>query len=111
MCTKRADVINSEKRQKQKRETIFRRSLVLYPKWESNPHSFRNTSLSRARLPVPPFGQMGTTKVIESRWFLAYSPHFSQRATSGCEFFIAEADIVESSASLFSSHTFREVKS
>jgi hypothetical protein len=35
-----------------------------YPKWESNPHSLRNTSLSRARLPVPPFGQMGTTKVM-----------------------------------------------
>ena len=36
---------------------------LLYPKWESNPHSLRNTSLSRARLPVPPFGQMGDAKV------------------------------------------------
>ena len=30
---------------------------LLYPEWESNPHSLRNTSLSRARLPVPPSGQ------------------------------------------------------
>ena len=36
---------------------------LLYPKWESNPHSLRNTSLSRARLPIPPFGQMGDAKV------------------------------------------------
>jgi hypothetical protein len=26
-----------------------------YRKWESNPHTFRYTILSRARLPVPPF--------------------------------------------------------
>ncbi len=36
---------------------------LLYPKWESNPHSLRNTSLSRARLPIPPFGQIGEAKV------------------------------------------------
>ena len=27
---------------------------LLCQRWESNPHSVRNTSLSRARLPVPP---------------------------------------------------------
>ena len=32
----------------------FRRSLSLYPEWESNPHARRHTILSRARLPIPP---------------------------------------------------------
>ena len=32
----------------------FRRSLSLYPEWESNPHARGHTILSRARLPIPP---------------------------------------------------------
>ena len=31
----------------------------MYPGWESNPHSLRNASLSRARLPIPPPGHLG----------------------------------------------------
>ena len=28
------------------------------PRWESNPHPLRDTILSRARIPIPPLGQM-----------------------------------------------------
>src|SRR5699024_2631308 len=30
------------------------------PKWDSNPHTVRYPILSRARLPIPPFGPGGT---------------------------------------------------
>ena len=34
--------------------------LILCPGWESNPHPFRDTILSRARIPVPPPGHWVT---------------------------------------------------
>jgi hypothetical protein len=30
------------------------KNLIWYRRWDSNPHSRRNTILSRARLPIPP---------------------------------------------------------
>src|SRR3989338_5148486 len=36
------------------------------PGWESNPHPFRDTILSRARIPVPPPGQEGATNALRS---------------------------------------------
>src|SRR5690606_4292762 len=40
---------------------MVKRNLLIisqYQRWESNPHSRRNTILSRARLPVPPLWQI-----------------------------------------------------
>ena len=36
--------------------------LFLYRRWESNPHSRRNTILSRARLPIPPLRHLSGIK-------------------------------------------------
>ena len=44
--------------------------LSLYPGWESNPHSLRNASLSRARLPIPPPGPLGKEDANVSQFSL-----------------------------------------
>ena len=40
------------------RKQINLLALVRCPRWASNPHSLRNTILSRARIPIPPLGHL-----------------------------------------------------
>jgi hypothetical protein len=36
------------------------------PRWESNPHPLRDTILSRARIPVPPLGQLKYINIFKT---------------------------------------------
>ena len=57
-----------------KRELLYQlsygRKINKCPRWESNPHPLRDTILSRARIPIPPLGQI----IIHFIVFSNYNP-------------------------------------